>query len=120
MARAKLTDANLNAVREEMRAEMIACARARETITYSELSMRLQTAYIHYHSTYMVRLLDDIGRQEFEAGRPILPAVVVRKSNGIPGGGYFRELAQMTELPVEMVEQWRKDLEAVFDYWADA
>lgn len=118
----KLSEADLSAVKEEMRAIMIEMARARETITYSELALRLQTAYVHYHSFTMARLLNDIGSEEIDAGRGVLPAVVVTKTTGIPGGGYFgiarHEVADANELN-ELEAYWRQDLEAVFDYWAD-
>ena len=121
--------ANLDAtqretLKDEMRGIMIATARARSTITYSELAAELQTARVHYHSFLMARLLDEIGGEEIEAGRGVLPAVVVRKSSGMPGGGYFRESALLSDrpdaaLPPELEAMWREDLEAVYGYWAE-
>lgn len=105
----------------ETRAILIQQARLRQTITYSELCAMLQTARIHYHSPLMVRLLDDIGRIEYEAGRPVLPAVVVTKQTGIPGAGYFR-IAGTTpdEQTLSNAEAiWSADLQAVFDYWGE-
>lgn len=111
-------------LKEEMRAIMIATARARSTMTYSELAVELQTARVHYHSFLMAKLLNEIGSEEIQAGRGVLPAVVVRKSTGIPGGGYFRESALAfgtpeNAPPPELEAMWRADLEAVYDYWAE-
>jgi hypothetical protein len=118
MPKYKLSEADYKAVKDEMRAAMIACAKRRETITYSDLGLRLETAAIHPHSFLMTRLLNDIGREEIAAGRGILPAVVVRKSDGMPGGGYFGNAAkQHGEGDTEA--WWRDDLEALYDYWAN-
>lgn len=111
-------------LKEEMRGLMIDTARARSTITYSELAAQMQTARVHYHSFLMAKLLDEIGGEEIQAGRGVLPAVVVRKSSGMPGGGYFRESAQLFGTPQdapppELEALWRDDLEAVYAYWAE-
>lgn len=117
MARATLSDADRAALKEEMRTLMIEAARARETMTYAELCMRLQTARVHYHSSFLVHMLDEIGREEMAAGRGALPAVVVRKDSGIPGGGYFRETAHPDHDPDELEAWWRQDLDALYAYW---
>lgn len=112
----KLTEADYDALKVEMRALMIEAARARQTITYSELCRSLHTARLHYHSTLLVKLLNEIGRVEVEAGRGVLPAVVVTKQTGIPGGGYF---AGMDGIDADALESlWRDDFESVCDYWA--
>lgn len=121
---ASLDAAQREALKEEMRGIMIATARARSTITYSELAAELQTARVHYHSFLMAKLLDEIGGEEITAGRGVLPAVVVRKSSGMPGGGYFRESALFGDrpdgaLPPELEAMWREDLEGVYAYWAE-
>lgn len=121
---ASLDAAQREALKDEMRGIMIATARARSTITYSELAAELQTARVHYHSFLMAKLLNEIGGEEIEAGRGALPAVVVRKSSGMPGGGYFRESALFgnrpdAALPPELEAMWREDLEAVYAYWAE-
>jgi hypothetical protein len=105
------------AVKAEMRAIMIEMAQARETITYSDLSLRLETAQLHYHSFLFTRLLIEIGREEEAAGRGILPAVVVSKATGMPGGGYFRLSAKMGHETSTIEALWRDDLETLFDYW---
>jgi hypothetical protein len=113
--RFKLTEVELETVREAMRALMIEQAKLRQTITYSELALRLPV-YLHYHSFLFARLLNEIGEEEIKAGRGVLPAVVVRKSSGIPGGGYFGFAGR--EASSEDLERiWREELEIVFDYW---
>ncbi len=121
MARKPLAEAQWHLLRDEMREVMVETARQGQLITYSEMCIQLKTAYLHYHSPQIVKLLDEIGAIEHDAGRPILPAVVVGKQSGIPGAGYFR-LAGVehsnTEGAVDPKANWEADLAAVFDYWS--
>ena len=120
MARKPFAEAQWVALREEMREVMVDTARRGQLITYSELCALLKTAYLHYHSPQIVKLLDEIGMSEREAGRPILPAVVVGKQSGIPGAGYFRIAGDVhdCEGSVDPKVNWEVDLQAVFDYWS--
>jgi len=120
MARKPLAEAQWRVLREEMRQVMIETARHGLLITYSELCALLKTAYLHYHSPQIVKLLNEIGMIEREAGRPILPAVVVGKQSGIPGAGYFRIAGEghESENSFDPKVNWEADLKAVFDYWS--
>ena len=75
--RRKLADSQWDNVRAEIRQLIIETARAKQLITYSELTGMLQTAYVHYHSHVLTRMLIDIGSAEQAAGRHILPALVI-------------------------------------------
>lgn len=103
-----------------MRQIMIQVAKSERVISYSELCAMLKSAYIHFHSPFLTRLLIEIGQEEHEAGRPILPAVVVSKTSGIPGAGYFKsgdgETDESTDDPKVL---WQADLERLFDYWSE-
>ena len=116
----KFSDAKWNDLKTEMRQIMVAVAKSGQTISYSELCDSLKTAYVHYHSPMLVRLLNEIGSAEVQAGRPPLPAVVVSKTSRIPGAGYFmidggRDEAEM----VDPKAYWEADLQRVFDYWSN-
>ena len=86
----KLNDAKWSDLKSEMRQIMIDVAHAGQTISYSELCVSLKTAYLHHRSPMLTQLLIEIGTAEARAGRPPLPAVVVAKQSGMPGGGYFK------------------------------
>lgn len=113
----KLTDADLSAVKDEIRAILIETARARQTITYSEICLRLTTVTLHYHSFFFHKLLRDVCREAWERGEGMLCALVVLKGTGLPSGGYFDHLSGAT--PEELEAEWRRDLESVFAYWSD-
>jgi hypothetical protein len=74
---------------------------------------------ISYHSHLLTRLLIDVGRLELEAGRPVLPALVVSKQTGIPGAGYFKVDDSRDSLPTaDARQQWQADLDQVYAYWS--
>jgi hypothetical protein len=116
---ARLTNALWNTLRAEMREIMIAAARSSRTLTYSELCLTLTTATLHYHSPLLTRLLVEIGDEEYRAGRPVLPAVVVSKQTGMPGAGYFK-IGLGDKVTDDPEARWREDLQRVFDYWSKA
>jgi hypothetical protein len=125
MARKPLSKAQWNTLRVEMRHIMIEVARNRQTITYSELCAQLTTAYLHHRAPSLTQLLIEIGAQEAKAGRPVLPAVVVAKATGMPGGGYFKsEPSPLAPLPqgegnsTDPKAMWEADLQRVFEYWS--
>ncbi len=106
-----------DAVRAEMREIMIGAALAQRTLTYAELCAAVRSAHLHYHSPLLTRLLVEIGTAESEAGRPMLPAVVVTKQTGMPGAGFF---LRENDEPIENPDvYWRDALEQVYSYWSE-
>jgi hypothetical protein len=118
-SRRNLIDTQWNEVKAEIRQIIIDTAKARQLITYSELTRMLQTAYVHYHSHVLTRLLIDIGSEEHAAGRPILPALVVAKQTGRPGPGYFKLAPGETEIS-DPIEEWEQEVQRVYQYWSQA
>ncbi|MCK6579024.1 MAG: hypothetical protein L6Q98_13055 [Anaerolineae bacterium] len=118
-ARFKLTESEWRSVREEMYAELIVVAKARQIITYSDLALRLPTAYVHPGSYAFTRLLGEVCDAEEAAGRGMICALVVSKATGIPGAGYFRGAAARGRDVSDLDRCWREECERVFDAWAD-
>jgi hypothetical protein len=113
----RLTDGERATVKAVMRAELIACARAHQLITYGELAARLPV-HIHPHSFVFSRLLREICGEVFREGGGQLCALVVSKQTGIPSGGYFAGLAEAGRDHHDLEAIWRADLEALFAYYA--
>jgi hypothetical protein len=115
----KVMEARWETVKEEMRDILIQCAKDKETVTYSQLTRMLQTVRVHYHSHILVRLLDELGDEEDAEGRPCLPALVVTKQTGMPGGGFFAGIStELGQSPDTLEKYWRKHVDEVFAYWA--
>ena len=106
-------------VKAEIRQLLLEVARTRGVITYSELTSMLQTAYLHYHSPMLACLLVEIGWEEVEAGRPVLPALVVTKQTGLPGHGFFKLAAERGYDISEPEAFWDAALKHVHDYWSN-
>jgi hypothetical protein len=117
MARSTLTDANISAVKDEIRSILIETARARQTITYSELCLRLTTVTLHYHSFFFHKLLREVCGEEWQKGSGMLCALVVLKGTGLPSGGYFDQASGAD--PDDLEAEWRRDLDAVYERWSD-
>ncbi|MBE2272449.1 MAG: hypothetical protein IAE80_29705 [Anaerolinea sp.] len=114
--RKSLASADYSAVKAEIHAILIDVARARQTITYSELCLHVTTASLHYHSHIFHRLLREVCADAWEQGDGKLCALVVTKQTGMPGGGYF-DGTSPAESP-DLEAAWRADLESVFELWS--
>ncbi len=111
----KLAEAKWSAIKAEMREVLVEMARRGQIVTYSELCALLKTAYIHYHSPMLVKLLTEIGTTEAAAGRPMLPALVVAKGSRMPGPGFFK--IDSGEEIADPQAYWQEQLDKVFEYW---
>jgi hypothetical protein len=115
----KVIQARWEVVKDEMREILVQFARDKQTVTYSELARMLQTVHMHYHSHIFFRLLIELGNEEEAEERPCLPALVVTKHTGMPGGGFFADIdTELSQEPDALETYWRTRLEEVFDYYA--
>jgi Arc/MetJ-type ribon-helix-helix transcriptional regulator len=105
-------------VKERARSVMSAVAESGGVITYQELSHRIG-AY-NPRSPSFHELITEIARDEHQAGRGMLSAVVVRKDTGSPGYKFF-EFAE-TELGRPLPDRgafWREELGRVYESHRD-
>ncbi|HVZ93903.1 MAG TPA: hypothetical protein VG797_05285 [Phycisphaerales bacterium] len=111
-----LSDATVAEVRELL-ADV---ARSQDLITYSDLASRITSADIEPHGSDMSSLLEEVSREEHGSSprRPLLSAVVVRKSDpSRPGQGFFR-LARNLGFDVRDEDAfWATQLQAVYNQW---
>ncbi len=73
-----------------VRKKLIACARERRSVTYTEVSKWL--GFDRWRRSLMdilVPILDNINKHEHTKGRPLLTALVVRADIGFPSTGFF-------------------------------
>ncbi len=117
--KARFSEVRRDDVKAEMRQLLISTARARTVVTYSELTAMLQTAYLHYHSHILARLLVEIGWEDIDAGRPALPALVVTKQTGMPGNGFFKLAAERGYDVSQPDIYWQAAVRRVYDYWSE-
>jgi hypothetical protein len=74
---------------EEVRAHLIAAARAGTPITYAELLNQLGYAFSRPKMRALCSVLGAVDRDAEARGEPELAVLVVRQSDGLPGQGWW-------------------------------
>jgi hypothetical protein len=117
----KLTDVEKRTVRAELRAAMIGAARARELLTYTELVLRVPSVVLHPHSFILVHLMSDVCADEYAKTEIMLCALIVSKTTGKPGAGYFRGFGARSavESGDDWETAWRAEVERAFAYYGE-
>ena len=75
----------------EVRAHLVAAARAGVAVTYSELLGRLGYPFSRPKMRALCATLSAVDREAEALGEPELAVLVVRQSDGIPGQGWWVE-----------------------------
>lgn len=106
-----------------VRQELIETAKARATISYSELGGLIGLDMSQPDQrTCLSDLLGEINIAEHDEGRPMLSAVAVLKGEGRPGSGFF-EIAHRLGLCSKdkrvQEEFFVAELRRVHDHWAE-
>lgn len=81
--------AGLLADPDEVRSHLVACARAGESITYSELLELVGHHFSRPKMRALCKVLGAIDDSGAERGEPELAVLVVRQSDGLPGQGWW-------------------------------
>lgn len=93
----------------ELKDKLVEAASKRATLFYGELIEKVDP----YNIGILSAKLDRITGVELNEGRPMLCAIVINKSTGLPGEGFW-ELCDT--LGVED-ESWEDIRDKCFDYW---
>lgn len=105
-----------NATRADALRVLQQVAARAETVSYSEFGRLLENP-LHHRNPALYELLRDICYREHEAGRPNLCALVVRKSDGMPGKGFFEHGGWSGEDVSEPRAYWEQAVRACWDYY---
>ncbi len=117
-------EAGLLADPEEARAILVACAKAGEDITYSEMLALLGHAFSRPKMRALCKVLGVVDREAEERGEPELAVLVVRQSDRLPGQGWWIEGARahgyqgLWEGP-QAAKLIREVQKRTFEFWAD-
>ncbi len=108
----------------KLRRALLDCARTGETVTYNALAGRVDFPGPH-RIHRLTGLLEVLIREDHAAGRPLLAALAVSRSqNGIPGRGFFGLLVELGRYdgpdqgPVA-AEAHGKELQAAIAHWSE-
>ena len=109
---------DLQQVKNEIRNILIARAKVRGMIAYSELTIRLTTIPVHHHSAALFGILGDISTEENSAGRGMLSALVIhKKGDQEPGPGFFELAAELNKNTSDILKCWITEVKKVHAYW---
>lgn len=104
-----------------VRAKLIEVAKAKKTISYSELG---QAGDLSLDGNDDMKglgfALDEIADAEIAAGRPFLPVVVVSGKTGFPGAGLFKYAKRKKIYKGDDVTFFATELKRVYEFWATA
>ena len=74
---------------QEVRAHLIAAARAGTSMTYAELLEQLGYAFSRPKMRALCKVLTHVDEEAEGSGEPELAVLVVRQSDGLPGQGWW-------------------------------
>ena len=109
-------------LKAQLRLALTACAAAGETVTYQELVRR--TAFPGPHAIHrLTLLLEALARADHVAGRPLLAALAVSRTSGIPGRGFFQLLSELgryhgPDQGPDAAAQHARELADAIAYWS--
>jgi hypothetical protein len=105
--------------KEEARAILGARARAGTTIAYSDLVQRMRTISLQPESPALAAMLGEIAVEEDEAGRGMLPVVVVHKDGDkMPGQGFFELAKRLGRDTTDRLTCWATEMDTVQKAWS--
>ena len=114
--------AGLLAAPEEVRAILIASAKAGSPISYSEILELLGHHFTRPKMRALCKVLSFVDDEAAEQGEPELAVLVVRQSDGLPGQGWWvggakkHNYTSLWEGP-KAAKLIRKLQRQAFDYW---
>lgn len=105
--------------KREMQDILVQYARQKKTITYGELSTLIQTIYLPAYSYGMAGMLDEISLENETVGKTPLAVLVVRKSDGRPGSGFFKKARHHGLSDDDLEVYWQDQFTRVCSDWAE-
>lgn len=108
-----------SAAKEEARQSMIAVARSKNLIAYSDLVRKITSCILEPNGAHLAHMLGEISSEEDEEGRGLLTVVVVHKTGDLkPGPGFFRLARSRGRHIVDEEQFWIEELHNVYDAWS--
>jgi hypothetical protein len=110
-----LTSSEMSDARDELREAILKRARRRQMVAYGEAAADVEVVHLDPHSSLMSHLLGVIFREEHEAGRPALTAIVTHKDGDKePGPGFYDMARQLGIKFGDPLIYWSTQVQEVF------
>lgn len=100
--------------------KLVEVAKAKTTVEFTELT-RLADMPLEAEGDVaaMARVLDEIADHEVNAGRPLLPVLVVQGNKNMPGAGLFKYAKKRKLQKGDDLTFFATELAKVHAYWKD-
>lgn len=123
MKKADIKSEVWDSAKEEMRMAIIARARLKDMIAYSELLAKITILKLDIeqvdHRSIMAEMLGEISLAEDKAGRGMLSALVIHKTGDMePGQGFFGYAEALGKDIFDKTECWVREVDRVYSYWS--
>jgi hypothetical protein len=111
-------DTEWNTAKAEAKTILVAKARERGFITYSDLAAQVKTIHFDYDDERFFSLLGTLASEEEKDGRGLLSVLVVHKYGDMqPGKGFYRLAKWWGRKINDPVSFWVDEFNKVFAYW---
>lgn len=112
--------AQWDSAKKQAREILVAVARRRGRIAYSELVAQITALHLEAHDNRLFHFLGEVSSEEDAAGRGMLTAIVVHKSGDMqPGPGFFGLARSLGRNTKDVLACWVTEFNKVHDYWAN-
>lgn len=105
------------AAKEQARDKLIKLAKAEQLIGYAELTSAIQSIRFDPHGDIFRRFLGQLSTEEDAAGRGMITAIVVHKTDGLPGIGFYRLAKSLGRNISDPELCWANEVKRVFSFW---
>ncbi len=99
--------------KQEAVAAMIKRAKRGRTMTYTDLCNEIEAIRFDPHDPRLPHFLGQISTEEDAAGRGMITAVVVHKSDGHPGKGFFELARRLGRTVLNEEAAWISELQSL-------
>jgi hypothetical protein len=105
-------------IRSDVYKVLVGCAKAGKTISYSDLCKQILGEPYMPNSNFLAEDLTAISQSEKAVDRGLLSVIVIRKSDRIPGDGFFRMVGLLRADSAERRQFCDEEKKKVFSAWA--
>lgn len=114
-----IPDGAWKAAKAEIRDILVARAKVRGMIAYSDLVDRVTAVRLDAHDLRFFALLGELSTEEEAAGRGMLSALVVHKVGDMePGPGFFELAGDLGRDTSDITKCWVEEMHKVHRTWA--
>jgi molybdopterin synthase catalytic subunit len=107
------------AAKREAKDLLVARAKVRGMIPYSELAAKIKSVQLEAHDQRLFHLLGELSEEEDASGRGMLSVIVVHKAGDMqPGPGFFELAKQLGRNTSDILKCWVEELKKVHAYWS--